>query len=289
MERWTPDAMLLARQSFSQAIQRDPNYARAYAGLADSYLLGDTAIDPSGFPKAKEAAAKALALDDTVSDAHVALALLKDEVDWNWPGAEREFKRAIELNPGDTLAHHMYSHLLLRLRRNQESLTQSELYINADPLAPSAHGHLGWHYIVTGQYDLAIKEQLDALCYDPNNHDAFNYLGELYRYKGMPRESLAQFEKASAISGNSLASIQTLRKAYQADGWRVYRRGYVSPFDIAGDYALMGDKENVFRFLEKAYAERTLYLSYLAVDHDFDFVRDDPRYAALLQRMGLPQ
>ncbi len=300
IEKWTPDAMLLARQSFSQAIERDPNYARAYAGLADTYLLGDTAIDPSGFPKARKAAAKALALDDTVSDAHGALALLKDEADWDWAGAEREFQHAIELNPGDTLAHHMYSHLLLRLGRNQESLTQSELYINADPLSASAHGHLGWHYIVTGQYDLAIKEQLDALRYDPNYHDAFNYLGDLYRYKAMPQKSLAQYGKASALVGDSPASIQSLRRAYRTDGWRGYGRErlqrhlnmakqeYVSPFDIAGDYALMGDKENVFRYLEKAYAERNIYLSYLAIDHDFDFLRADPRYTALLRRMGLP-
>ncbi len=299
IEKWTPDAMLLARQSFSQAIERDPNYARAYAGLADTYLLGDTAIDPRGFPKAREAAAKALALDDTVSDAHAALALLKD-VDWDWAGAEREFKRAIELNPGDTLAHHMYSHLLLRLRRNQESLRESELYIKTDPLSPSAHGHLGWHYECTGQYDLAVEQQLDALRYDNNYHDAFSYLGDLYRYKAMPRKALAEYEKASVLLGDSPASIQSLRRAYRTDGWRGYGREllqrnlkkakqeYVSPFDIAGNYALMGDKENVFRYLEKAYAERNLYLSYLAVDHDFDFLRADPRYTALLRRMGLP-
>ncbi len=300
LEKWTPDAMLLARQSFSQAIARDPKYASAYAGLADTYLLGDTAPDPRGFPKAREAAAKALALDDSVSDAHVALAILKDEVDWDWAGSEREFKRAIELNPGDTLAHHIYSHLLLTLSRNQESLRESELYVKADPLSASAHSHLGWHYECTGQYDLAIIKQLDTLRYDPNNLDAFSYLAELYRYKGMPREALVQYGKASVLAGDSPASIQSLRRAYQSGGWRGYGREllqrdlknakqeYVSPFVIAAHYALMGDKENVFRYLEKAYVEHDSWLTGLTVDHDFDFVHHDPRYTALLRRMGLP-
>jgi TolB-like protein/DNA-binding winged helix-turn-helix (wHTH) protein/tetratricopeptide (TPR) repeat protein len=299
IEKWTPAAMLLARQCFNEAIEKDPNYARAYAGLVDSYLLGVQAMDPKvAIPTAREAATKAIALDDTVSDAHVALAIVKYEADWDWAGAEKEFQRAIELNPGDTLAHHMYSHLLLTLGRNQESLTQSELYIKADPLSASSHGHLGWHYECTGQYDLALEQQLDALGYDPD-FDAFPDLGMLYRYKGMPQEALAQYEKAAVLVGNSVASIQLVRRAYEADGWRGYwsetlrqdlgaaRHGFVSPYNLAKDYALTGDKENAFRYLELAYVQRR-ELVLLPTDHDFDLLHADPRYRSLLQRMGLP-
>jgi serine/threonine protein kinase/Tfp pilus assembly protein PilF len=301
LEKWTPDAISLARQSFSKAIEIDPNYGRAYAGLVYTYLLGDKqTMDPRvANSLARQAATKALALDDTSSDAHVALALVKYLADWDWPGAEKEFKRAIELNPGDIQAHHMYSHLLLTLGRNQESLRESELYIKADPLSASAHGHLAWYYLCTREYDLAVEQGMETLRYDPNYHDAFTGLGDIYRYKGMPQQALTQYEKASALGGDSLASMQSLRTAYQADGWRGYGRellqrnlnrakqGYVSAYDIAKDYALMGDKENVLRYLEQSLAKGDISVT-LNIERDFDFVHADRRYTALLRRMGLP-
>jgi eukaryotic-like serine/threonine-protein kinase len=299
LEQWTPAAILLSRQSFSKAIEIDPNYARAYAGLADTYLLGERPTEAKvGMPLARKAATKALALDNTVSDAHVAMAILQYE-DWDWAGAEREFKRALELNPGDTLAHHMYSHLLLTLGRKQESLTQSELYIKADPLSPAAHDHLAWHYMLTGQYDLGIEQEMDALHYDPNYQGAVFDLAEIYRHKGMSQEALAQYERASALVGDNPASVQSLRRAFQADGWRGYGREslqqnlkkakqeYVSPYEIACNYALLGDKENVLRYLEIACAEREISLT-INTEKDFNFLHADPRYTSLLRRMGLP-
>jgi eukaryotic-like serine/threonine-protein kinase len=302
LEKWTPDAVLLARQSFSKAIEVDPNYARAYADLAYTYLLGEkqTMDAKVAGSLARQAATKALALDDTSSDAHVAQALVKYMVDWDWPAAEKEFQRAIQLNPGDTQAHHMYAHLLVILGRNQEALRESELYIKTDPLSASAHGHLAWYYICTRQYDLAVEQALENLRYDPNESSAFNYLGDIYRYKGMPQEALAQYQKASALAGDSPASMQALRSAYETDGWRGYGRqllqrdlnpakqGYVSAYAIAMHYALMGDKENVLLYLEKGLADGDFSLVELNTVHDFDFVHADPRYAALLRRMGLP-
>jgi eukaryotic-like serine/threonine-protein kinase len=301
LEKWTPDDISLARQSFSKAIEIDPNYGRAYAGLVETYLLGDrqTMDRKVAGSLARQAATKAIALDDTSSDAHVALALVKYLADWDWLGAEKEFKRAIELNPGDTQAHHIYSHLLLTLRRNKESLRESELYIKVDPLSASAHGHLSWYYLCTRDYDLAVEEAMETLRYDPSYRDAFLGLGEIYRYKGMPQQAFAEYEKASALAGDSPASMESLRRAYQIDGWRGYggallqrnlngaKQGYVSAYDIAQNYALMGDKENVFRFLEQSLAKRDISVT-LNKERDFDFVHADPRYSALLRRMGLP-
>jgi TolB-like protein/DNA-binding winged helix-turn-helix (wHTH) protein/Tfp pilus assembly protein PilF len=300
LEKFTPDSISLARQSFSQAIETDPNYGRAYAGLADTYLLGFNPEDPKvANPLARKAATKALELDDSLSDAHVAMALLKYLADWDWVGAEREFQRAIVLNPGDTLAHHIYSHLLLTLGRNQESLRESELYIKADPLSAAAHSHLGWYYTGTGEFDLAAEQEIAALRYDPSYSGAVSALGDIYRYQGKPQEALVQYEKASALAGDSPALVQSLRRAYENDGWRGYgreslkhhlneaKRGYVPSYYFAWDCALMGDKENVFRFLEKGVADRDLDVE-INTDPNYNFLHADPRYFALLRSIGLP-
>jgi TolB-like protein/Tfp pilus assembly protein PilF len=301
-ENWTPDAVRLARENFQKAIEKDPNYALPYAGLADSYVFGDPDLDPKvAIPLARAAALKALELDDTLSDAHAALAQVKFLADWDWAGAEKEFRRAIELNPGDTLAHHMYSHFVLYMGRNQESLQESELYIRLDPLSAAANNHLGYYYLATGQYNLAIEQEHKTLQIDPNYHDSLGYLGDAYRHKEMGQEALAQYEKMMALEGTSPDWLRSLRKAYQAQGWRGYfrkvldrdlersKREFVSPYEIADYYALLGDKTPAFRYLDKAYAERDRWLTVVKTEHDFDVLHSDPRYADLLRRMGLPQ
>jgi TolB-like protein/DNA-binding winged helix-turn-helix (wHTH) protein/Tfp pilus assembly protein PilF len=301
-ESWTPDAVRLARENFQKAIEKDPNYALPYASLADTYVFGDSDSDPKvAIPLARAAALKALELDDTLSDAHAALAQVKFLADWDWARAETEFRRAIELNPGDTLAHHMYSHFLLYMGRNRESLQESELYIRLDPLSSAANNHLGYYYLATGQYDLAIEQEHKTLQIDPNYHDSIGFLGDAYRHKGMGQEALAQYEKMMALEGISPDRVKSLRKAYQAEGWRGYfrklldrdlersKREFVSPYEIADYYALLGDKAQAFRYLDKAYAERDRWLTVVKTEHDFDVLHSDPRYADLLQRMGLPQ
>jgi len=301
-ENWTPDAVSLARKNFQEAIAKDPNYALAYAGLADTYVFGNPNLDPKvAIPLARAAALKALQLDDTLSDAHAALAQVKFLGDWDWSGAEKEFRRAIDLNPGDTLAHHMYSHFVLYMGRTEESLKESELYLRLDPLSVAANNHLGYYYLATGQYDLAIEQEHKTLQIDPNYHDAIHFLAEAYRHKGMPQEALAQYEKRMALEGTNPDWIRSLRRAHQADGWRGYfrkilardleraKREYVVPSDIADAYALVGDKEQAFRYLDKAYAERDIWITWIKVEHDYDVLHSDPRYADLLRRMGLPK
>ncbi len=278
-----------------------PPVYRAYAGLAETYITGDN-LDPKvSIPLARAAAAKALALDDTVSDAHVAAAQVKYIGDWDWNGSEKEFQRAIELNPGDVLAHHLYSHLLLAMGRNQESLRESELYVRLDPVSPSAYDHLGFHYAADGQYELAIVAYSKAPLLDPTWQSSHWGLGDAYRHQGMSREALSEYEQAMALQGISKGWIETLRQAFEKEGWKGYwekrvhgalekaAHEYVSPVEIATYYALLGSKENAFRYLDKAYANRDDALTNLKAARDFDLLHPDPRYAALLQKMGLPQ
>jgi eukaryotic-like serine/threonine-protein kinase len=301
MQRWTKETWRAARQSFHQAIEKDPNYALAYAGLAETYITGDN-LDPKvSIPLARAAAAKALALDDTVSDAHVAAAQVKYVGDWDWNGSEKEFKRAIELNPGDVLAHHLYSHLLLSMGRNQESLRESQLYVQLDPVSPSAYDHLAFHYSADGRYELAIASYQKAPLLDPTWESSHWQLGDAYRRQGMSHEALAEYERAMVVQGISAKWIATLRKAFEKEGWKGYwettlngelekaKHEYVSPYDIASYHALLGQIEDAFRYLDKAYANHDDSLTNIKVDRDFDLLHADPRYGTLLQKMGLPE
>jgi eukaryotic-like serine/threonine-protein kinase len=302
MQRWTDYTWRSARQSFHRAIEKDPNYALAYAGLAETYITGDTSLDPKiSIPLARAAAAKALALDDTVGDAHVASAQVKFQEDWDWNGAEKEFKRAIELNPGDTLAHHLYSHLLLAMGRNQESLRESDLYVRLDPVSPAAYDHLGFHYAAEGQFELAIAAYRKTTLLDPTWESSHQWLGDAYRHQGMSQEALVEYERAMALDKTSPEFVRVLRRAFEGGGWKGYwekilssqleiaRHKYVSPTTIAILYARLGDKENAFRYLDKAYANHDDALTSVKTDRDLDLLHADPRFAALLRRMGLPQ
>ena len=299
MQRWTPETFRDARESFRQAIQKDPNYALAYAGLAETYLTGDN-LDPKvSVPLARAAAAKALALDDTVSDAHVATAQLKYIEDWDWNGAEREFKRAIELNPGDTLAHHLYSHLLLTMGRNEESLKESELYVRLDPLMPAAYDHMGFQYLSMGQYEAAVEAYRKPQLLDPKWESSHQVLGDAYRLRGMSQQALSEYERALAVNKSGPESADALRRAFEKGGWKGYwdksleglleksNREYISPYSIAILCARLGDKRNAFRYLDKAYANHDAGLTSIKLDRDFDLLHDDPRYVALLKKMGL--
>jgi len=300
-EKWTADATREARGYFKSAIEKDPGYALAYAGLADTYVFGGVELDPKiAVPLARSAALRALELDERLSDAHAALAEVKFYGDWDFFAAEGEFKRAIELNPGDTLAHHMYSHFLLDMGRNDEALNQSEFYVQLDPFSAASHHHIAYCYVVMGQFEKAIKEDLKALGIDPDYHDSFGNLGDAYRYTGRPLDALAAYEKAMRLTGSTPDEIRILRQAYSASGWKGYwqktldlelgrsKKEYVSDVQFAGVYCLLGDKEQAFRHLEKAYSTHESLIVALKEFPDFGMLHTDPRYADLLRRIGLP-
>jgi eukaryotic-like serine/threonine-protein kinase len=300
MQRWTPETSSAARTSFQQAIQQDPSYGPAYAGLAETYLTGGD-LDPKlSTPLARVAAAKALALDETISDAHVATAQLAYMDRWDWEGAEREFQRAIELNPGDTLAHHLYSHLLLTLGRNQESMRESELCVRLDPLSPVAYDHLGFQYLATGQYDAAIEAYRKPELLDPSWQASHLGLGDAYRLRGMSQEALLEYDRAAVAGKIDPKIVKAAHEAFEKGGWRGYwnksieklshesKHGYISPYSLAQVYSRLENKEQTLLQLEKAFVNHDYGLTALTFERDFYFLHGDRRYEDLLKRMGLP-
>jgi len=289
---------------FRQAIDLDPGYSLAYAGLADSYnflgAFGIAALPPGeALPKAKAAATKALEIDGSLAEAHASLAFVRLYYDRDWPGAERGFQRAIELNPNYAPARQWYSHLLMARGRTSESISEAKRAVEIDPLSLPANLNMGWQYHWARQYDLAVEHLRKLLEMDPNFEQGHWGLGLAYEQKGMFAEAASEFQKAAALSGGSPVYIAALGHAYavggkQAEAMRVRneleeqsKQRYVPPYWMATLYIGLGEKDQAFRWLEKAYEERSGGLIWLGVDPRMDSLRSDPRFAALMRRAGL--
>ena len=293
-----------AIEYFGQAIEKDPNYSLAYAGLADSYvLLGEyrLALGQEVFPKAREAATQALAQNDTLAEAHTSLADVKVDYDWDWPGAEQEFRRAIELNPDYPTAHQWYAEFLSEMGRHQQALAESALAQKLDPHSLIISASIGKILFEAGQSDAAIEPLHKTLESEPNFTHAHSYLAKVYLRRGMFAEAAAEFERAATLSGgvaNYLGGLgHTYARAGRASDARKVleelkersKQRYVSWRDIAVIYAGLGDKDQAFACLEKAYELRDSGLVFLKVDPLFDPLRSDPRFQSLLRRIGLPE
>lgn len=298
----TREGLEKAIKSFEQAIERDPTYAQAYSGLADSFvLLGSRSFLPpkDAFLRAKTAAIKALALDNTLAEAHAAPAFAGLYYDWDWVDAEREFRRAIELNPSYSNAHHWYSHFLTAMGRTEESLAESRMYLDLDPLNSGARDHLGWHFLYSHQYDRAIEQDLKAINMDARPYRAYETLGRAYEQKGMHAQALAALDKAVAASKEASVMLASQAAGYAAAGRRndalrivnllklQSRNEYVPAYGLAEVYAVLGDKNEAFAWLERAYNERSSWLVYMKVEPRLDRLRSDMRFQSLLQRMRL--
>jgi TolB-like protein/Tfp pilus assembly protein PilF len=290
-------------ESFQQAIKLDPDYAPPYAGIASCYyLLGFFAMLPpaEAFSKAKEAAAKALEKDDTLPEAHDALALVRLQYEWNWVDTERGFRRALELNPSQADVHHDYAHYLLSMDRGEEALAESNRAVELDPFDAVLIACLGWHSLYARQYDQAIDHSLKALRMDPNYFWAHLVLGWAYEQKSMWKEAIAEFKKAITLSEGLGVSTAALGHAFAVSGKRreaqevlaklkkQSEHGYVSAYDIAAIHLGLEDKNRAFEWLEKAYRERSSLLVHIKWDPRFDSLRSDPRFQDLLRRVGLP-
>ena len=291
---------------FQQAIDKDPGYALAYAGLADSYTgFGDAwmYLPPSEIlPKARAAAMKALELDVTLAEAHSALGYVEFN-DWDWPSAEREFKRAIELNPNSAISHQRYAEGLFTRARFDESMAEMERVKELDPSSPQALGQVGQVCLLAQRYDDAIADYQKALDLHPQTAWIRSQLAMAYGMKGMYREALAEYDKIpeqdKAVAVENQWVADNLGWLYAVSG----RRGdalkiakefkelgsrYVDPYQLATIYAGLGDKDQAFRLLKKGYEEHAPGMVYLAVDPFWYEMRSDPRYADLLRRIGLP-
>jgi TolB-like protein/Tfp pilus assembly protein PilF len=282
---------------FNQAIEEDPNYALAYAGLADCYSrfsfdVGSLSPKES-MPKAKAAAVKAIELDDTLAEAHTSLAFVMMNYDWDWAGAGKEFKRAIELNSNYDVAHHWYSHYLTALGRTQESLVESKRALELDQLGLNINVHLGWHYLYGRQYDLAIEQFRKTLEMDPNYGLTHWYLGLSYEQKAMYPEAAAELGKAKELLKGNMILHGDLGHLYAVSGKRneaqkildelqkSSKQQYDWPYQIALIYAGVGEKDRALEWLQKAYEARSDLLIYLRVEPRLDSLHSDPRFEKL--------
>jgi len=298
----TEEGLQKSIEYFEQAIREEPNWASIYAAVADSYaLLASYGVLPPAYamPKAKTAALRALGSDDTLAQAHASLGFVRSFYDWDWGGAEREYKRAIELNPGYATARHWYSGCLRALGRLEEAMAEIKRAQELDPLSLAIGRDLGRTYQSSRQFDRAIEQYRRVLELDPNFPSGYVHLGMAYEDKLMHREALAAFQKARALPGGNPLTTGALGHCYAASGNRgeaeklleelegLSGRRYVSPISRALIYIGLGEKDRAFVWLEKAYAEHDPWLAWLKVDPIFDSLRADARFTDLLKRVRL--
>ncbi|MGH9794176.1 MAG: tetratricopeptide repeat protein [Candidatus Acidiferrales bacterium] len=251
-------------------------------------------------PRAKAAARKALEIDGTLPEAHTSLAFVKWQYDWDWVGAEKDFQRALEVNPGYATAHHWYAYQLITQGRKEHALREIRLAQELDPLSLIINTDLGEILCYAGRYDEAIQQSKQTLEMDPSFTLARRVLGWTYARKGMHAESIAELQKAMAISGSRADLLMSLAYSYAMAGKRVEARAVLaqmktlygpSPdiaFGLAVAYAAAGEKDRAFASLDKAYRERSASMVLVGVTPVLDPLRTDPRFAALLRRVGLP-
>jgi len=288
-----------AKEYFEQAISADPNYAPAYAGLAGYYWRTE-GLDPRiAMPKAEQYALRALELDPMLAHAHLALGGIRFYSNWDWPKAEAEFRRAIELNSGDAEAHRVYSYYLSALGREEEALSEIRRAQDIDPLYIATQITAGWVFYWARQYDKAIDQCQKALELDPNAAGGYDCVGSSYLGKGLYEQAIAACQQAVALSANAPARIVCLGQAYALAGRKSEARKvlqelrdlsthtYVPPFFLAELHAALGQHEQALARLEDAYEGRDRYIAWLKVERALDPLRADLRFADLLHRVHL--
>ena len=292
-----------AIEYFEEAIERDPDYALAYSGLAQSYCMLPTlsSLPPKqAFPKAREMVLKALQVNEALPEAHASLGFIKALHDWDWAGAENQFKRAIELNPGHAEVHHWYSISLLFEARFDEAIREIERALKLDPVSIFMNRDLGMACCFAGQFDRAIDASKRTIEMDPSVIYAHLVLGMGYLAKSMYEEALIEFQKEREVSrgAHAWAEMYTgmtyvqMGKPDEAqkvldDLLERSKQEYVSPFFSAGLYFVLGENDEGFKLAYNAYKEHDTWLCWLKIAPELDSIRSDPRYTALLKKMNL--
>lgn len=300
----TPASVNESIQYFESAIDKDPRYALAYAGMAQSYLLlgssGYSQMPPKdAMPKARAAAEHALAIDSTLADAHTSLAYVKLIYDWDWAGSKKEFDRALELNPANATTLHWYSHYLSAMGRHEESVAAAKRALQISPVDLPLNEHLAWTYLMARQYDLADEQCRKTIELDPGFALAHRRLGEAYLYRKEFEQAAAEFQKGSQLSAGAvvyrallgeaeaLAGRESEAEQTLSDLLALAKQRYVSSSAIATIYLGLDDKDRAFEWLDKALDERADSLAYAKVDPAYDGLRSNPRWPVLLHKLGL--
>ena len=299
----TGDGLKKAVDYFSLAVEKDPNYAEAYSGLADSYALsGDweyAILSPrDASPKAKAAATKALALDDSLGEAHTSLAFALDLYDWDWAAADKEYQRAIALNPGYATAHHWYAWHLIVMGRNSEGISELRKAENLDPLSLIISADLADALCIAHLYDESVQQSGKTLEMDPNFALAHYQLGQAFQQKHMYEEAIAELQRAIELSGGSAVFDSNLAYAYAVSGRQdqamkiakdleaLESQSSAADANIALIFVGLGDNDQAMIWLNRAYQAR--FNPSILLRPAFDPLRSDARFQDLLHRIGLP-
>lgn len=288
---------------FEDAIIEDPNYALAYAGLADAYAtLGvvEDVAPQENMPKARSAAMKALELDDGLAEAHASLGYVKHRFEWDWAGAEREFKRAIELNPQYATAHQWYGWYLLSLGKFDEALDEFKLAQQLEPLSLYTNLTLGTPYFYLRQYEKAAGQYSRVVDMNPDFWLAHWWLAKTYEQEGKYDEALAEYQKMAKLRGENLSQFPIVGYLYAISGKEAEarkileeseraRNQHVPPYPMAVISMGLGEKERALEWLEKSLKERETVMIFLKIDQRFDGLHTDPRFLQLVKELGPPQ
>jgi len=299
--RRSRDDLRKSIEFYEQAIAKDDNYALAYAGIAESYVLLHTfsqAYEKDLFPKAKQAAEKALSLDQNLAEAHAALALYNEQYEWNWEESELEFKKAISANENYATAHQWYGEFLAFRGRTSESIAETERAVDLDPLSLSTNTARAFPYMAERRYGEALERLKPALELDKDFPQALYYLGRSYEGIGRYEEAIATYEKAIAVSGRSSFFVSAMIYSLVKNGQRqkaertldevleIERTEPISRYVLARSLAALGKKEKALDALDEAFQNRDSLLAVVRIDPNFDEMRDEPKFQELLKKIG---
>ena len=299
----TPPDFQKAIGFFQQAIDHDPNFALAYTGLADSYALLTAYTGEQShvvMPKAKEAALKALELDDRLAEAHASLGQIAAYYEYDFPKAEQEYRRALDLNPNYATAHQWLAEHLASMKRFDESLAEIQRALELDPLSIIMNRIYADILVDARRYEQAIEQFHKTIELDPNFATAHFFLGRAYEAQGMYNKAIGEYSKSAALTGFPPDQLAKMNEAYAKSGWKAYvqavldyalndRKNRTPPFVMAGYYTRLGQKEEAIAWLQKGYDQRDFRMTMLSVDFGFDSLRSDPRFVDLVRKIGLPE
>ena len=297
----TPSDLQKAIPFFQEAIERDQNYALAYSGLADTYALltAYTNLPPRELmPKAKEAALKALALDDKLAEAHTSLGQIARYYDYDFPTSEREYRRAIELNPNYATAHQWLAEHLAAVKRNDEAIAEIRRALDLDPVSVVMNRIYADILVDGRRFDEAITQYHRVIELDPGVPISNYSLGRAYEAKQMYDQAVEAYSRSALVSGMPAELVAKMKDVYKQSGWKAYVQANLEaqtpgnrlpPFVIATLYARLGRNDEAIASLQRGYEERDFRMTLMSVSIELDSLRSDPRFKELIRRMGLPE